>query len=350
MSDPQPGRRPLSVALKWHTYGQPPETDFDDLLTVAREADALGYDGLFPVDHLLMPNSQILGFSAVADPERPYFPESWTSLAAAAAVTHRIALGPQVTPLSLRHPVFVAWMGATLDRISHGRLILQVGAGWNRWEYESFGFTWQESFADRVKTMLEGVATIDRLWTANDPISQQGAYPLREAVLWPKPLQRPRPPIWFGGTSRAIRRATGVNGDGWCPALFSIPGGSGGYGALLDEIRSAAEGAGRDPEAILPGGLVYVLVDGSRERAHERAEVLKRRDDWSALTTAEIHRSERVVIGTPDDCRRRLQAWLDAGLKHLTIGLLPIAGREQTLEAIRLFAEEVMPKLEVKAA
>jgi alkanesulfonate monooxygenase SsuD/methylene tetrahydromethanopterin reductase-like flavin-dependent oxidoreductase (luciferase family) len=339
----------LTIGLKWHTYGQPPETDFDELLAVAREADELGYHGLFPVDHLLMPSSQILGFSAIADPERPYFPEPWTALAAAAAVTRQIRLGPQVTPLSLRHPVFVAWMGATLDRISHGRVILQVGAGWMRREYESFGFPWQERLSDRVTTMLDGIATVERLWTESDPITQEnGAYPLREAVLWPKPLQRPRPPIWLGGTSQMLRRATGVYGDGWCPALFSVPGGPTGYPALFDEIRAAADAAGRDPESIVPGGLVYLVLDKSRERAHARAELLRRRDDWAGLSTVEIDSSHRVVIGSPDDCRKRLQCWLDAGLTHLTVGLLPIQGREATLDDIRLFAEEVMPKLELQ--
>jgi alkanesulfonate monooxygenase len=343
----QPG---LTIGLKWHTYGQPPETDFDDLLAVAREADELGYYGLFPVDHLLMPNSQILGFSAVADPERPYFPEPWTALAAAAAVTRRITLGPQVTPLSLRHPIFVAWMGATLDRISHGRLVLQVGAGWMQREYESFGFPWQERLSDRIGTMLDGVAAIERLWTETDPITQvTGAYPLREAVLWPKPVQLPRPPIWLGGTSRRVRLACGVHGDGWCPALFSVPGGPAGYPALFDEIRAAADTAGRDPEAIVPGGLIYLVLDRTRERAHTRAQVLRRRDDWSELTTAEIDSLDRVVIGSPEDCRERLQRWIDAGLTHLTVGLLPIDGREATLEGVRLFAQEVMPKLELKA-
>lgn len=339
----------LTIGLKWHIYGQPPDTDFDDLLAVARAADDLGYDGLFPVDHLLMPNSQILGFSAVADPDRPYFPEPWTALAAAAAVTRRISLGPQVTPLSLRHPVFVAWMGATLDRISHGRLILQVGAGWMQREYESFGFLWRERLKDRVQAMLDGVTAIERLWTESAPITlADGAYPLREAVLWPKPLQRPRPPIWLGGTSRRVREATGAHGDGWCPALFSVPGGPTGYPALFAEVCAAANAAGRDPDAIVPGGLVYLLLDRSRERAHTRASVLRRRDEWAELTTAEIDGSDRVVIGTPDDCRKRLQLWLDAGLTHLTVGLLPIEGREPTLDGIRLFAEEVMPRLEVK--
>ena len=340
----------LSVALKWHTYGHPPGTDFADFLAIAREAEELGYDGLFPIDHLVMPDPQILGFSAVADLDRPYFPEPWTSLAAAAAVTSRIALGPQVTPISLRHPVFVAWLATTVEQISHGRVILQVGTGWNRTEYENFGFTWPESFQDRMTALLDGLDVVERLWTSEEPVNLGGTYPLKDARLWPNPVHRPRPPIWFGGTSRAIRRATGARGDGWCPAVNSIPGGPSGFRALFDDVRASAAEAGRDPDAILPGGLVWVVVDRDRERAHDRAAVLRRREEWAARTTDELVADGVAVIGTPEDCRRLLQGWLDGGLRHLTVGLLPIAGLEPTLESMRLFATEVVPRLELRGA
>ncbi|HEX6129247.1 MAG TPA: LLM class flavin-dependent oxidoreductase [Candidatus Limnocylindria bacterium] len=174
---------------------------------LAREAEAAGWDALFVWDHMLGdPDWGV----PMADP--------WTLMAAAAAVTERIRLGPMVTPLPRRRPWVVARQAVTLDHLSAGRLTLGLGLGTPaQAEFAAFGE--DASTTGRVERLEEGLQILDGLWSG-ETFSHRGThYRLEPMRFLPTPVQRPRIPIWLAGWwphRSAFRRA--ARWDGVCPA------------------------------------------------------------------------------------------------------------------------------------
>lgn len=212
-------------AVKLPVYGQSSDARFDHCISVAQASEAAGFSTVYVIDHLRLPPERLLG-KTTADPARPYFIDAWCTLAAVAACTKTIRIGPQVTPIGLRHPIFIAKWGATVDRISNGRLRLGIGLGHQEVEYVSHGLAFPP-FRARYDGMLEGIEIIRRLWSEEEPISYEGKYySMQDVAFWPKPIQA-QVPIWFGGASPSIRHAVALTGDGWFPAAPQ----HGGFGA-----------------------------------------------------------------------------------------------------------------------
>ncbi|MFQ5861064.1 MAG: LLM class flavin-dependent oxidoreductase [Dehalococcoidia bacterium] len=335
----------VRFALKLNMYGHPPDTPFQVFQRLAQQAEAVGFDGVYSVDHLFLPRKFLLGLS-YADPDVPSFPDCWTGLAALAAVTNRVRLGPQVTPVSMRHPVFIAKMGATLDHISNGRFVLQMGTGWHQEEHTSYGLPYDERFSVRHERMMEGVEVIKRLWTEEQRVSYQGRYfTLDGAPFWPKPVQRPHPPIWFGGMGKKAREAVARHGDAWTPALPHFQGmGSDLYTEGLREVRALAQEHGRDPDAILPAALFATVIHQDRSKAVELAQVLRRREDWASYSLEEMERMGMVIYGTPDDCARSVERYIQAGVRYFTFTFVPITDVEAAMRGMELYASQVLPR------
>jgi F420-dependent oxidoreductase-like protein len=172
----------------------PQHTTYEDMLQVWREADEqpeLTHAWLF--DHF-MP----LG----ADPTGPCL-EGWTLLAAFAAQTERIRVGQMVTGNTYRHPAVLANMGATVDRISHGRMDFGIGAGWNELEHTSYGIPLPAP-ADRIRMLGEACEIIKRMWTEEAPTFEGRYYHVQNARCEPKPVQKPYPPFVIGGSGEKM--------------------------------------------------------------------------------------------------------------------------------------------------
>ncbi len=161
-----------------------PCADPRTLVSLARDAEAAGWDGFFLWDHLVM-----WWQADVADP--------WIALAAIAASTSRIRIGPMVTPLARRRPWKLARETVTLDRLSGGRLILGVGLGTHAEEFEHFGEP--AGLTHRAAMLDEALAVLASLWSGA-PFSFEGEhYHVKDAHFTPSPLQKPRIPIWVAG-------------------------------------------------------------------------------------------------------------------------------------------------------
>lgn len=157
------------------------------LAELAQEAEAAGWDGFFLWDHLL---ARPEGDVPVADP--------WIALAAIAAVTTRIRLGPLVTPLPRRRPWKLAREAVTLDHLSKGRLVLGVGIG-TPVEADFAPFGEPTDARERAQLLDEGLEIVTGLWSG-EPFRHNGQrYRLNEVTFLPRPVQRPRIPIWVGG-------------------------------------------------------------------------------------------------------------------------------------------------------
>lgn len=337
------GDGPVRFALLLQTYGQGPDTKWEEFLEVAQDAAAAGFAGVHVVDHFYMQTERIYG-SRVVDGQ-PDILECWTALAGLAASTKGLWLGPLVSPVALRNPVLIAKHAATVDRISDGRLILGLGTGWNRPEFESFGFPFDEDFSVRAQKLREGVEVIEKLFTEDGWVDYSGDhYQLSQAPFWPKPRQKPRPPLWFGGGGATIRDLVGRVGDGWCPAAQHYKGFTPQvYKEKLTDIRGRAEGAGRDANTITPAITFLTSIAGERREALEGCALMRKRRDWSDLALEDMEERGVVVLGSPEECAAGVQRYVEAGARYIILHIMPydlVAARR----AIELYARHVAPQ------
>jgi probable F420-dependent oxidoreductase len=338
----------LSLALKLPMYAQDPNAEFHHVIDLAREAEAHDFTAAYVIDHLLLPTARLVG-KTDADLTRPYHIDAWPTLAAVAASTTKIRIGPQVTPIGLRHPVFVAKWGATIDRISNGRFVLGVGVGHQELEYVSLGFPFPP-FPERLARLVEGIGVIRRLWESEEPVTYQGDhYTITDVPFWPKPIQA-HVPIWFGGTSPAIQRTAAKLGDGWFPAAPQ----TGGMGATTyaDGLRSIREGAvaqGRI-ERIGAGALFMVTISEDRADIERAADMLRRRSnaggflEYAGLSAEEISAQGAILLGTPDQICAKLEPYVKAGMEELTVSFLPLDDMDGIRRGIELMATKVRPR------
>jgi alkanesulfonate monooxygenase SsuD/methylene tetrahydromethanopterin reductase-like flavin-dependent oxidoreductase (luciferase family) len=167
-------------------------------LEAIRRADGLGVDGFVLPDHY-------------SSPQGNETLEAWVTLAYFAATTDRIRLGTLVTPIPLRPPQLLAKMVSTVDVLSKGRSFLGVGAGWSKEEFEGYS-QWDEPTI-RVEKVNEGVVLIKKLWTEPAVNFEGKYYRVKGAVLLPKPIQKPHPPLLFGGKGIKMLKLAGKYAD-----------------------------------------------------------------------------------------------------------------------------------------
>ena len=223
--------------------------------TIARHGEELGYDCLLTGDHILVPNDIA---STYPYSENGEFPgsgsgesmEQLTVLSFLAGQTKTIRLGTSVMIVPHRNPLVAAKALATLDVLSQGRLILGVGVGWMREEFEALGIP---PFEERGAVTDEYIQAFKELWTSDNP-SFQGKYCQFDNISFlPKPVQKPHPPIWVGGESRSAISRTARLGDAWCP-LGNNPqfpmGQPEQLAAGMERLARYARREGRDPADI----------------------------------------------------------------------------------------------------
>ncbi len=243
---------------------------------MVREAERRGAEVFLVWDHFLLP---------MQGGERTL--EAYTLLSFLAAKTEKIKLGTCVTPLPLRNPLLLAKMISSLDHLSGGRLIVGVGAGWHMDEFQIYA-QW-EGAGTRVRRTGEALELMVRMWTEERVDFEGEFYSVRGAVLEPKPLQKPHPPLWIGSTGKRMLELALRYGSGWIPAALSPER----YGKLarflkenlprerrnsfvfsLQDWATAEEVGERAEEFGKRGCQVYSVV--LPERREEALEVLRR--------------------------------------------------------------------------
>ena len=223
---------------------QPADVTKEALVSFAQEAERRDIASLWVSDHVVIPGTTEgypMGGRFPIPPDRPYL-EPIVGLAAAAAVTTKARLGASVFILGHRHPVVMAKMLSSIDALSGGRLIAGVGVGWWKDEMDILG----APFEKRGRHADETLRVFKTLWTKQMP-SFDGEFVRFNAVGFePKPLQRPHPPIWVGGSSPGALRRVVALGDGW-HADRRIPEE---FGEVLGRLRGIANAAGRDMKTL----------------------------------------------------------------------------------------------------
>ena len=300
----------LGVAIPQTFHGRP--FDARAVRAYLTRAEALGFDSAWVVE-------QVLGSIPSLEPVELL---TW-----AAAVTERIRLAPAVLLTALRSPVHTAKSLATLDVLSGGRLLVGVGLGGNTRVYPAYGL----SAARRAARFEEGLTLVKRLWTEARVTMKGEFWQLTDASMEPKPVQKPHPPLWFGGHHpQALRRAVQM-GDGFLGA------GSLSTAAFAEEVRQLraflAEGRGRPGFRI--GKRVYIAVDRHRERAGQRLA------DWFGAFYGKPDLAAQVSVwGDVDTCAAGLRQVQEAGAEFLMLN--PVFDE---LEHLERFAADLAPQL-----
>ena len=191
----------------------------ESIVTIAKKGEELGFDSISLGDHILVPRTIESSYPYTDSGEYPGSTtgsslEQLSVLSYLAGQTSKIRLSTSVMVVPHRNPIVAAKSLATIDVLSRGRLVVGVGTGWMREEFEALGV---EPFEDRGAVTDDYIQAMKELWTSSSP-SYNGKYcSFKEISFLPKPVQKPHPPLWVGGESkRAIRRAARFC-DGWCP-------------------------------------------------------------------------------------------------------------------------------------
>ena len=237
-------RHPLRVGLKLtqqiHSIGVQRD--------VWRTADESGFDHIWAFDHL-----QAIG----PDPAQPIL-DGWTILASMAEVTKRARIGLNVTGNLYRHPGLLAKIATTVDHLSSGRLEFGLGAAWNEPEFAMMGQPLPGA-GQRIRMLDEACRVIKALWTAERAAFAGRYYTITDAIAEPKPVQKPHPPIWVGGSGPQLTlRVAARHADVWNALRARDPATS---SAILDEHCAKI---GRDPSTIRRSlGVTFATVDAT---------------------------------------------------------------------------------------
>lgn len=295
---------------------------FEYALEMARIAEDLGFDSVWIPDHVE---------NAHLNRAKPIL-EYWTTMTAVGALTKRVRLGGHSINNTFRHPGLTTKIACTLDHITGGRVILAPGSGWFAAEAKSYGFQeWSDDGLERIARLDEGLDIYRGLIGCEAPegFSYQGRfYTLENAFCYPKPPQKPYPPIWIAGDSPPTQDMMMRHGDVWF--MYS-----------------------KAPE------VVKSLVDGMKAKMTRPFEVaisavgLADKGEAETLKWAEMYAEERKhrfpvpptvadileanLVGDAARVRARIDAWIDAGVDHIVIQPMP------PMEGMRFIGEKILP-------
>ena len=283
--------------------------EWNELRDLAQTAEGMGFDAIMLPDHIVYegPERQSDAQHLAYDPI--------LQAAIVSEATRRVRIGHLVLCNLFRHPWFTAQCIGSLDHLSGGRAFLGLGSGWTETEFRMTGLPFPD-ITTRLRMLDEALTCIRGLWTQERTTCAGEFYQLRDAIQWPKPLQRPHPPILLGGSGKGLLRVAARHAD-----VVNIVSdvGKAGYIALestrrFDDaafrdrvrfVRAEAARAGRDPQAIRISQVVFqVMLTDSPAATRTMA------DDLGAMfggSGEEIRRSPLFLLGTPDECVAELQ-------------------------------------------
>ena len=297
----------------------PEMPDAKALVEYGAKMEELGYDSLWVWDHVL------LGVE-------PSFPiiEALTLLTAIAVRTRKIKLGTGVLVLPIRNPVMLAKELASMDQLSEGRLLLGFATGWYKREFDAIGIP----FHQRGKLMEENLEILTRLWTEERVAGTWTYHKIPAGVMYPKPVQKPRPPILIGGyVDRVLQRAA-TKGDGWL-TYFYTPGS---FAKSWAKIRKYASQAGKDPDTLLNAAQLPIMVGKSRAAVEApMMEWLGKEWDYAAWSEST---KDSAILGTVDECVAQLKAHLAVGVQKLIF--VPY---KYEMDQIVTIARDIIPRL-----
>jgi alkanesulfonate monooxygenase SsuD/methylene tetrahydromethanopterin reductase-like flavin-dependent oxidoreductase (luciferase family) len=299
---PAAPRRPLLVGVQLPEVER--EVRWPELLDMARAAEAVGLDSLWVGDHLLYR-------FADGSTRGPW--EAWSLLAALAAVTTRVRLGPLVACTAFHHPAILAKQADTLDELSGGRFVLGLGAGWNEAEFRAFGIP----FDHRI-SRFEEAFTIIRTLLRDGCIDFEGRFhSARDCELVPRGPTPGGPPIMLGSSGSRMLAIGAPHVDAWNAWYADTGNAPDGAAPLKARVDEASRETGRDPAEIARTVAVLVRFPGGTGRVMG--------DTSPSMQVAPLE-------GSPEAIADGLRAWAATGVSEVQLVLDPIT--RDTIESI----------------
>jgi probable F420-dependent oxidoreductase len=264
------------------------EVRWPEYLAMARAAEDVGFDSIWVGDHYL--------YRGDGGRERGPW-EAWSLLAALAAATERVRLGPLVACLAFHHPAVLAKQAATVHEVSGGRLVVGVGAGWNRTEFDAFGIPY-----DHRASRFEEAFEIVRRLLGGERLTFEGRWHrVDDAVLLPAPERRPT--LMIGSTGARVLATALPHVDVWNTWFDWYGNTAEGFASRIGEIDVACERVGRDPATVERSACVLVQLDGKGERRVEDGVTpLRGSDDEVGAglrAIAEAGADELILVADP---------------------------------------------------
>jgi probable F420-dependent oxidoreductase len=292
----------------------------ETLFRLAEAAEALTFDSIWVSDHVFIPYELAANYPYSATGQlglqaTDHILDPLTTLSFLAGRVNGPRLGISVLIIPYRNPIVTAKMLVTLDVLSGGRVILGAGVGWMPEEFAAL----RASYADRGRVTDEYLQIFKTLCTEDKPVFEGQHYQLANIGFYPKPVQKPHPPIWIGGYSNAALRRAIRLGDGWQPSNLEPEA----LGAKRDLLHRWCEEAGRDPASLPISTRVNNVAFG------ESGDTVGRPAPLSGSV-------QRII----DNIKR----YEEAGVSHLVLG---IRGRDpqRMVETAQRFAGDVRPHL-----
>ncbi len=269
-----------------------------EIVKMAQIAEELGFDSIWVSDHVIIPETH-KGFGYV-------FYDPFITLSYIAAQTRKIKLGTSVIVLPYRNPVVLAKMISTLDNLSEGRIILGVGTGWIKDEFDALGIAYEKrgEVTDEIQKVLK------ILWTEDNPSFKGKHYNFSNIKFLPKPVQKPHPVFWVGGgTKKAIERSVKY-GEGWHPV-------------------------GLTPEEL--GEKIFYLNSLLENHKNPDFEVSLRRT--IEITNKDLSQEE-ILRGSVEKIVRGIKEYKRIGVDHLLLHFLS-GTSEGVLNSMKIFSQEI---------
>jgi probable F420-dependent oxidoreductase len=287
----QSGKRPLKIGLFLpliEDHEHQGVASWSNLLAMARTAEDIGFDSLWVPDHFI--------FRHEGEPVTGVW-EAWSVIAALAAATTRVEIGPLVLATSFRNPALLAKMADTVDEISNGRLILGLGAGWHKPEYDAFGFPFDHRYSrfEEALTIIHGLLR-------DGQIDFDGTYyQARDCELRPRGPRPAGPPILLGTTGEKMLQLTAKYAEYWNVSWYSD---AAEVDPFLAKVDAACDIVGRDRASLqrTVGVHVNLPIFGEESKPAEQAP---------------------PITGTPEQIAAKLRAYADHGVTHLQVIVRP---------------------------
>jgi probable F420-dependent oxidoreductase len=298
-----------NIGLAW--VNPAPLTKPENVVNFAKRCEAMGLHSIWTIDRIAYDNLEPL-----------------TMLASAAGATNKIRLGTSVLLGNTRHPAHLAKIIATLDFISNGRVTLGLGFGSRENDYKAV----EIPFEHRGSRAVEQVHLMKRLWT-EDKVTYQGKfYNVADLTIGPRPIQKPHPPIWTGGSAEAALKRAGTWANGFICGSSAIPD----FSTTWEKVAGYARAAGRSPDEITKAGLTFMAINDVHAKAVKMVEDYVMRY-YGRLRADVAHTS---LVGSGSAVADRIEAFLSRGLDTLIIGVADPDPRQ-----LDFFGEKVLPQL-----
>jgi len=305
---------------------------FEDIVSTVRECERRGFDSIWLKDNFLPWLQSYVkdGKNTVAtcESDNDVVLECWTTLSSLAPITQRIRLGAILVNSYRTPPSLLAKMVSTLDIISRGRVEFGLSAGWYRREFEAYGFDFLKASA-RVEMLEESIKIIKMMLIENSPVSFSGKYfKVNGAICNPKPIQKPYPPLWIGGSGERTIEIAAKHANGWNYGLCSYEE----YVVKLSLLKNRCKLVKRDYQKIMKGWQGLIIIGKHEEDVQRKISDLqsKKRIENNGL-------SKISLVGTIEQVQTEIVKYISIGVNYFTVSF-------PDLESLKLFAERIMPQ------